>query len=163
MNLKKIGSLAVFCSIALLAAGQIKAASRFVVSLDGTEVTDSLTGLIWLRCPLGGNYDGSTCVGTMYNYTWDQAIEQGQAYAATSGVPWRVPNVKELQSVTDVGAHVPALDVVAFPGEEGRNYWTSTPLLDWPRSVYIVSMNYGDVDTYSRDIPAFRLRLVRSP
>ncbi len=71
--------------------------SRFVV--NGDEVTDTETGLIWQRCTLGQT--GNDCSGSASLHTWQQALQA--AYA-----PWRLPNINELESIVEeVTVHPP--------------------------------------------------------
>ncbi|MBI3776159.1 MAG: DUF1566 domain-containing protein, partial [Gammaproteobacteria bacterium] len=42
---------------------------RFVLGTDGT-VHDKITGLTWMRCALGQQWDGKTCAGTAARYAW---------------------------------------------------------------------------------------------
>jgi hypothetical protein len=78
---------------------------RFTDNGDGT-VTDNLTGLIWLQDP--------TCFGLR---NWTDALSDANTLAngscgLTDGSiagDWRLPNVKEFQSLIDFGQHDPAL------------------------------------------------------
>ncbi len=95
---------------------------RFTDNLDGT-VTDGLTGLIWLN-------DGN-CFGER---TWVEALSDCNGLATgacgltddSSAGDWRLPNVKELQSLIDFGSSRPVLP----PGHPFINinevFWSST-------------------------------------
>jgi len=39
---------------------------------------------------------------------------------------WRLPNVRELESIVDAGRYSPAVDTSVFPNTKSSYYWTST-------------------------------------
>ena len=104
-------------------------APRWLV--HGQQVTDAQTRLTWRRCVEGMTWDGSTCKGKPTLYTWSDALAHAQDAAAKSGLAWRVPNVKELESLLDVSVGYPSIDTTAFPGTPTKytfQYtWTSSP------------------------------------
>jgi hypothetical protein len=98
---------------------------------DGT-VTDKLTGLIWLK--------NANCFSTK---TWAEALdlannlEDGADHTKDCGLndkshkgDWRLPNVKELQSLIDFDKHIfPEAALTAghpFEDVRPRYYWSST-------------------------------------
>lgn len=103
---------------------------RFVVS--GSEVEDLWTGLIWQRCSVGLNWDGSTCSqGTAdTRFTWSQALVLG-------GTEWRLPNIKELISIIEFSCSYTSINESVFPNTSNQ-YWSST-------------YSYSGSERYSRD------------
>jgi uncharacterized protein DUF1566 len=106
---------------------------RFSDKKDGT-VKDNLTNLFWLK--------NANCFGSE---TWAQALTDANTLASGScgltdgsvAGDWRLPNVKELQSLIDFGFFNPALSNAAgtaqctatdcaFSGVQSANYWSST-------------------------------------
>ena len=98
---------------------------RFRINSNGT-VTDRLTRLIWLQ--------DANAFGALQ---WDEALEAVRTRTAGGADDWRLPNVKELQSLVDFGFHYPAVPNAAgsskctdgnpFVGlAGGRVYWSST-------------------------------------
>jgi hypothetical protein len=85
---------------------------------DGT-VTDTKTSLMWQQ---GGppNYDPS--------YSWEGALNYCEALADGGYTDWRLPNVKELESLTviDSSKFNPPIDKTLFPNARQWKYWTST-------------------------------------
>ena len=86
---------------------------RFTDNHNGT-VTDNLTGLIWLK--------NANCFG---NITWPGALNESNTLAggkcglsdgSTAG-QWRLPNVRELQSLIDFAYYDPALSNTAGTGQ----------------------------------------------
>ena len=134
--------------------------TRFTDNSDGT-VTDNLTGLIWLKnancAVLAKNwntavdycaalYDGCTnCFGT-----GDCGLSDDSEAGA-----WRLPNVKELQSLIDFGWYNPALsdaagtakwtDGDAFTDVQSASYWSSTTIAGDTTYAWYVYLYYGHV------------------
>lgn len=100
---------------------------RFTDNINGT-VTDNLTGLIWLK--------NANCFGVQ----WTAALKDigslangqcGLTDGSTAG-QWRLPNVRELESLVNVGQSNAAawLNVQGFSSVQSGHYWSSitTPL-----------------------------------
>ncbi len=98
---------------------------RFTDNGNGT-VTDNLTGLIWLK--------NANCFGWR---TWNDALND--SFYLTSGYcgltdgsqagDWRLPNLRELQSLVDYGQTRPALPAThPFTDVQRGFYWSSTSL-----------------------------------
>lgn len=90
----------------------------FAVNGNGT-VTHRSTGLIWQQ------EDDDT------QRTWEDALTYCQNLDLGGFNDWRVPNVKELQTIVDYRRYSPAIDESYFPVPDSRNswdfdYWTST-------------------------------------
>ncbi len=126
---------------------------RFTDNHDGT-VTDNLTGLIWLQ--------QAHCFAPQ---SWLDALADANTLAdgdcgLTDGSvagDWRMPNVREQQSLIDYGRIFPALpmDHPFLPdGQFGDAYWTSTTAADqdtlraWTVSLYngTVAPDWKSVD-----------------
>jgi hypothetical protein len=106
---------------------------RFRDKGDGT-VVDRLTGLIWLK--------DTNCFGPL---SWLDALQAANTLAASSchltdgsaAGDWRLPNIKELQSLVDFSQLFPALPPGhPFLNVQSDGYWSSTtdalsPPLAW--------------------------------
>lgn len=106
---------------------------RFTDGGNGT-VTDHLTGLIWLKEP-----------PALAATTWSLALAAcnelaaGQAGLSDGSRPgdWRLPNVRELESLIDYSRHDPAMPPDhPFAGIEAVVFWSSTTMLDAPPTHY---------------------------
>ena len=114
---------------------------RFTDNLDGT-VTDHLTGLIWLK-------DGN-CFGER---TWVEAISDCNGLATgscglsdgSSAGDWRLPNIKELQSLIDYGSFMPALPLGHPFINEYAVFWSSTNNTHYDWISWYVSLISGSV------------------
>lgn len=131
---------------------------RFAPMADSAQVLDRYTGLIWKRCSEGQTWNGSMCAGTATTHTHEAAmILAGQASAG-----WRLPNVRELESLQDIGCINPAIDRVAFPNTPyGEPFWTTTPFASYAGYAWEVGFGTGGVG-YANRSSANRVRLVRN-
>ena len=85
--------------------------NRFKVMSNGSEIKDIKTNLIWQRCSIGQRWNGTQCAGDATAMNWKEAMNE----AVKAGSNYRVPNIKELQSITEVACFDPALNVSIFP------------------------------------------------
>jgi hypothetical protein len=111
---------------------------RFTSNSDGTT-TDNYTGLMWQQSP------ASAAV------SWSSALSycQGLSLGNSSYTDWRLPNVKELESITDDTKSGLVVDTDYFPGAQSAVYWSSTtvtPNFDGYNSdAWTVNFNDGSV------------------
>ncbi|MCP4287360.1 MAG: DUF1566 domain-containing protein, partial [Gammaproteobacteria bacterium] len=126
--------------------------SRFVV--NGDEVTDTETGLIWQHCSLGQT--GSDCSGGSANtYNWQQALQAASA-------PWRLPNINELESIVEDKCFDPAINPTIFPNTVSSNYWSASPNANYSNNAwYVYFRNGGSYYGYSKSDIKY-VRRVRS-
>ncbi len=151
MNTPRLLLIAAIC---LLVTPPVLAAP-FTISTDGTEVTDSKTGLIWRRCSEGQSWSGSACTGAALVYNHEQALVRVKTQTS-----WRLPNVKELVSIVDRSLGSPAINATVFPGTVSSWYWSSSPYEDDANVAWYVSFSDGDGDYGSRS-STYYVRLVR--
>jgi hypothetical protein len=118
-------------------------ATRFEARAGGL-VLDHGTGLLWQQQLDPGEY------------TWSDA----RAYCAGQGPGWRVPSLKELESIIDDEKEYPAVDPTAFPDTPSAFFWSSSSRADGSGGFWYVDFFYGATDG---DVPGrlFRVRCVR--
>jgi hypothetical protein len=129
---------------------------------DGT-VTDTKTGLMWKQCSEGQS--GAGCAtGSAATYTWQAALTQAQT-VNTAGFAshndWRLPNVKELRSITEKQCYGPAINLTRFPNTSSAVFWSASPYADVGGFAWYVGFSNGD-DGWGGKNSAFQVRLVRS-
>ena len=146
-------------SAALLSTTQ--AAERFTVLANGQEVKDNQTQLIWRRCAEGMSWSGGTCSGSATQLTHEAALQQATRQAASTGVAWRLPNVKELSRLADKSRQNPAIDSAAFPNTPSQAFWSSSPYVGDSNYAWYVNFGSGNVSSGGRGV-AFPVRLVRA-
>jgi hypothetical protein len=137
-------------------------AAPFTISADGQEVTDVKTGLIWRRCTEGMTASANTCIGNASNFTHEAALTHASVQATSTGLPWRLPNVKELSSIVDRSRSGPAIDTSAFPATPTSLFWSSSPYIGFVGGVWVVYFTDGLVSGQSRSINPWYVRLVRA-
>jgi hypothetical protein len=117
---------------------------RFVDNGDGT-VTDTCTALMWQKATVRDAY------------TWQQALQHCEDLGLADYDDWRLPNVKELQSIVDYGRSDPAIDPV-FDSLPESWWWSSTTAALAPSSAWIVGFHEGFVG----NTPKGNVRYVRA-
>jgi hypothetical protein len=110
---------------------------------DGANnaVIDRKTGLTWRRCLEGQFWTGSACTGPATTFSHSNALIRGASIAG-----WRLPNIKELASLSDRSREIPAMNSMVFPGHGGGlDTWSSTPVSHGPElaGAVLFSNGYG--------------------
>ena len=101
---------------------------RFVIDVKKGTVLDTKTGLMWRRCAEGSS--GTDCAYSARSFKWDEALRRAADSTWAGYKDWRVPSLKELQSLVEYQCWAPAINSTVLPGtpEGGWEYtWTSTP------------------------------------
>jgi Protein of unknown function (DUF1566) len=137
------------------------ATAELIVSTDETEVTDNATQLIWQRCAEGLVMSNGRCRGTASTFRHKEALACVATKAAATGVAWRLPSVKELESLVDIRRSNPAIDPTAFPATPADYFWSSAPDIGQTSYEWGVNFGYKVVSYGYRDIPLY-VRLVRN-
>jgi Protein of unknown function (DUF1566) len=137
-------------------------AGKLTVSADGREASSDAPGGVatWRRCVEGMAWNGSTCSGTAQTFTILDALTHAAGEAALTGLPWHVPNVKEMNWVVRRENVAPATDRVALPNTPVGNYCTASPDVEQPENSWVIDMELGQVRTAPRSVGCL-LRLVR--
>lgn len=118
---------------------------QYIIS-NGT-VFDTKTELLWEQNP------------TISLYTWNDAKAHCQNLSLM-GTGWRLPSMKELQTIVDESRVDPSIDVTAFPNTALEKYWTSTIRAAYVTDAWLVAFDYGGTSRESMGL-AFRARCVR--
>ena len=100
--------------------------SQFTVDSTSKTVVDTKTGLMWKQCLEGD----PTCSGSVPIYDFTGAV--GQVATANSGsfagfTDWRLPNIKELQSIVEEQCSSPAINSTVFPGNPAAEVLSNSP------------------------------------
>lgn len=134
-----------FMAMLLGAANLALAAKTYSDNGDGT-VTDPTTGLVWMRCALGQTWNGATCTGTTSNYTFDQANALTGMVTFAGQSDWRLPNIRELQTIVDRTVRNPAIDSKAFPATPATVFGSASDNGNGSFGAWLVDFGYGKTD-----------------
>ena len=123
--------------------------SLFKNNGDGT-VIDLATGLTWQR-----EDDNVT-------RTWDEANTYCNRLSLAGG-DWRMPNIKELQSIVDYRILYPAIDADVFPGTptSPSPYWSSSTYVNGSQLAWFVNFESGSYGYRSKNDNSYYVRCVR--
>ncbi|WP_339769165.1 DUF1566 domain-containing protein [uncultured Paraglaciecola sp.] len=113
-------------------------AEQFVVDTDGTA-THTESGLMWMRCSLGQTFSSDSCIGEADELNWQQALDDAHGYTFAGLSGWRVPNIKELATLTERACVRPAINETVFPNTLSDDYWTSTPSVTDASRAWVVA------------------------
>ena len=137
-------------------------------------IEDTHTGLSWMRCSVGQEWDGQTCAGNPQLYTWEQA----QQLAAVTPAK-RLPSIEELRTLVYCSSGYPALfnsghnaacsgryqrpTVVseAFPNTPAAAFWASAFAGDSERAWF--TFFYSGHSSTGAKTNYFRVRWVYEP
>ncbi|MBN1774398.1 MAG: DUF1566 domain-containing protein [Deltaproteobacteria bacterium] len=123
-------------------------------------VADTVTALLWQGCTAGRS--GRNCtIGEATFDTWDRASAFCETLDWGGFDDWRLPDVRELASLLDTHVRSPAIDPLAFPATTVGWYWSSTPWVFDPPSIWQVNFSSGHVGTGDKPFPC-NFRCVRT-
>ena len=104
-------------------------ATRFLDNKNGTT-TDQLTGLIWQQVPTD-------------SMTWEQALITAEALSLGGSSLWRMPNIKELQSISEATIYNPSINKTYFSGISTSQFWSSTSLSNQSTKAWYLDTQFG--------------------
>jgi len=131
-------------------------AFNYTDNADGT-ITDNVTGLTWAK---DGN--GKGCNWGQQT-DWDSAIDYCNSLDLGGFSDWRLPNIRELQSIANYGRY-PAVDSTFFPNTNIMYYWSSTSSAYNTNYAWVIYFTNGGVhtnDSYLSKTESWYLRAVR--
>lgn len=108
--------------------------NHFTDNGNGT-ITDNLTQLVWEKAP-------NTTI-----LTWENALAYAENLSLASATDWRLPNIKELQSLNDESITNPSANTNFFPTIGVHNYWSSTSLPNQTTKSWYWNTQFG-ITTY---------------
>jgi len=156
----------VFCSVSnaqqfCLSTAPVSAPEENFLKFDNGQLLHVSTNLMWMRCSIGQTWDGETCSGEAEPYTWEQALELSVGYEFNGSTNWRLPNIKELSSITERSCTRPSVDVDLFPATPADDFWTSTPSMSDAERAWVVAFFNSSNSIKEKNRTVF-VRLVRT-
>jgi hypothetical protein len=136
--------------------------SRFQMHNDGT-VTDLETGLMWRVCAEG--LQGKNCdKGKALELSWGGALTYVPALNGKEGFAghrdWRLPNIRELATLTELQCARPAVNLGIFPNAASAHVWSSSPYHFYTHYSWYVDFASGQIN-YAERVKPKLIRLVR--
>jgi hypothetical protein len=122
-------------------------ANHFTDNGDGT-ITDNLTELVWQKTP------------NIQTQNWENALVYAENLSLANLSDWRLPNIKELQSLNDESRTNPSINSSFFPSIGVNNYWSSTSLPNQTTNAWYLNTQFG-ISTYSSKTTANYVLCVR--
>jgi hypothetical protein len=104
-------------------------------ALNSLLVRDEITGLVWSKAPFTDSL------------TWEDALLYADSCRLGNFTDWRLPNIKELQSIADISRMNPALNTAYYSLAPAMKIWTSTTLPNKTVSAWYLDTRYG-ITTY---------------
>jgi len=133
--------------------------SSFAPNSDGT-VTDNTTGLMWMRCSLGQDWNGKTCSGKAATFSWPDGLKAASGYKFAGYTDWRLPNKNELESIVEGRCYSPAINNIIFPATPSAYFWSSSPYAGLAHGAWSIDFGDGTVNASVKS-GAIHIRLVR--
>jgi len=144
---------------------------------DGT-VTDQRTGLQWMKCTLGQQWQMDTCIGGGDDYSWQGALNKSATFYYADYSGWRLPTIEELKTLiycsvgkpklwNDTGEFCqghyqePTIFRSVFPNTVASAYWSSSTYAWYDDVAWAANFSYGYSKVHSRNDKSY-VRLVRS-
>ena len=103
---------------------------QFTDNSDGT-ITDNLTDLNWIQIP------------STDSLTWEEALIYAEELAFNNSTNWRLPNIKELQSINEVGISNPSINTSFFTVSSNQKYWSSKSLPNQTSEAWFLDSQFG--------------------
>ncbi|MCC7245442.1 MAG: DUF1566 domain-containing protein [Saprospiraceae bacterium] len=119
-------------------------------TLADSVVVDHLTGLEWQRFVLQDSMN------------WESALVYAENLFFGGKSDWRLPNIKELESLNDETKSQPSVDAAFFQGIGQHKYWSGTSLPNQTTRAWFLDTRFGVI---SYDLKTVRnsILCVRGP
>jgi hypothetical protein len=148
--LRLVGAIAVVAVAWSAAARAAAPAGHYTFPATGS-VFDTKTKLTWQR------------TAPAATYAWAAAKTYCAGLSTTlGGTGWRLPTIKELQTIVDETQVAPPIDSTAFPGTPANAFWSSTQTKDSAGAWFVdFGPNTSGGTTSDNVSAAYNVRCVR--
>ncbi len=107
---------------------------NFIVNSDNQTVIDVNTGLMWQK------------LSSEDSMGWEDALIYAENLVFADYSDWRLPTIKELDSIVAMDRFYPAIDTNVFDIQEYR-YWSGTTYVESTENGWVLDfVNYGQAD-----------------
>jgi len=94
-------------------------------------ILDNLTGLEWQRFAVPDSM------------TWENALVFAENFQLQGKSDWRLPNIKELESLNNETLSQPSIDINYFQRIDSKKYWSSTSLPNQQGQAWFMDTRFG--------------------
>lgn len=108
--------------------------NHFTDNGNGT-ITDNVTNLVWQK------------IHSTDSLTWEQSLTYADTATIGGYTDWRLPNIKELQSINDENLINPSVNNTFFSNVGVNKFWSSTSLPNQTTKAWYLSTQFG-ITTY---------------
>ncbi|WP_241737571.1 DUF1566 domain-containing protein [Neptunicella marina] len=124
---------------------------------------DNTNRLLWMRCAIGQTWNQTSgrCTGDAKPMNWQQALQLAHGYVFNQQTGWRLPNMKELNTIVERQCVRPAINEGLFPDTPADDFWTSTPSMTDPTKSWVVAFFNGSNATKTQTLFPY-VRLVKT-
>lgn len=129
----------------------------------GETVADMQTTLVWMRCAVGQQWNGSACMGEPQAMDWSAAkaaVERLNREGYAGRGDWRLPALPELASIVERRCFNPRMNEAVFPGAPSTVFWSGMEKPGTDDQAYALDFGGGAAQVMSRTFKG-ALRLVR--
>ncbi len=137
--------------------------ARFETLRDGT-VVDKRTGLMWMRCILGQNWNGEICQQPkpwFTHRTWAQAMQDAERSRYAGYDDWRLPTLDELKSIVEQRCQDPTINTEIFPATVADSHWTMDSYQSNQDYAWRINFQNGRENADIKENVSYVARLVR--
>ena len=117
----------------------------------GHYIIDLKNRVEWLKCSIGQQWDGETCIGEPVKVTLNKAKELRLQAGEELGGKWRLPVKKELISLICMECPSVKIDLDIFPKTPSGIFWSSSR--NWWSPKFFWSVNFYTGHSYGRFVP----------
>jgi hypothetical protein len=121
---------------------------RFEIQTSGA-ILDHFTQLEWNPNPSADSI------------TWEEALSYAESANALGYEDWRLPNIKELQSLNDEQLINPSVDPIYFPDFGNQKFWSSTSLPNQSVQAWFFETHFG-ITSHANKTGKNKVLLVRN-
>lgn len=130
---------------------------------NGETVSDTQTTLVWMRCAIGQQWNGSACTGEPQAMDWGEAkqmVERFNREGYAGRNDWRLPVLPELASIVERRCFNPRMNEAVFPGAVPMVFWSGMEKSGTENLAYALDFGGGAVQTALKESRG-AVRLVR--
>ena len=128
--------------------------SRFSFDEPGL-VTDTDTGITWMRCALGQKWNGTTCSGKANTYDWQDAMDEVKKVNSSrlgGHSDWRLPYIPELASIVERQCFNPRVNLAVFPGTPSITFWSGMERMGNADMAYALDFGEGNAEPKDKTV-----------